>query len=86
MSIKLTEDAAATAVYLAKLEEHFIKETREAESLEELRELVSSFVLEHYQHELDMASIRLRGGRACDPRLAEEAEAIKARIAEIRKQ
>ena len=86
MPIKLTEDEAATAVYLAKLEEHYIKEIREAESLEKLRELVSSFVLEHYQHELDMAAIRLLGDKPRERGLAEEAEAIKARIAEIRKQ
>jgi len=64
MATKLNEDAAAVAVYLAKLEGHHIPGIREAKSLEDLRELVSFFVIEHHQHELDMAAIRLAGPAA----------------------
>ena len=86
MSNELTKDAATVARYLAKLEGHYIPVIREAESLEELRELVSFFALEHYQHELDMAALRLAGQTASRDQRLEAAEAIKARIAEIRKQ
>lgn len=86
MSNKLTPDAATMARYLAKLEGHYIPEMREAKSLEELRELVAFFVLEHYQHELDMACLRLAGLDTDRDQKLEAAEAIKARIAELREQ
>ena len=84
MATKLNEDAAAVAVYLAKLEGHHIPGIREAKSLEDLRELVSFFVIEQHQHELDMAAIRLAGPAATKDERQEAAEAIKTRIAEIR--
>jgi hypothetical protein len=50
----------ALAAYPAKLEGYISEIRGEANGLEDLREQVSFFVLEHYQHELDMAAIRLR--------------------------
>lgn len=86
MSNKPTSDAATVARYLAKLEGHYIPGIREAKSLEELRELMAYFVLEHYQHELDMAALRLAGLDANRDQRLEAAEAIKAEIAELREQ
>lgn len=80
----ITKDAATSAAYLAKLEEHYIPGIREAKSLDELKELVSFFVLEHYQHELDMAALRLAGPNVSREAQLEAAEAIKAKIAEVR--
>ncbi|MDM7911742.1 MAG: hypothetical protein QUS09_01455, partial [Methanotrichaceae archaeon] len=76
MSNKPTSDAATVARYLAKLEGHYIPGIREAKSLEELRELMAYFVLEHYQHELDMAALRLAGLDASRDQRLEAAEAI----------
>lgn len=86
MTNKLTHDAATVARYLAKLEGHYIPGIREAKSIDELRELFSFFVLEHYKHELDTASLRLAGLDADRDQRLEAAEAIKARIAELREQ
>ncbi len=86
MSNELTKDAAGVARYLAKLEGHYIPGIREAKTLEELRELMAYCVLEHYENELDMAALRLAGPDASRDQRLEAAEAIKARIAEIRKQ
>jgi hypothetical protein len=86
MTTELNVDAATVAAYLAKLEGHYIPGIREAKSQEDLRELVSFFVLEHYQHELDMAALRMAGTTATKDERLEAAEAIKARIAEIRKE
>ena len=57
---------------------------KEAKTLEELREHVAFFMLEHYQHELDMASIRLAGSGATQDRILDATEAIKAEIQNIR--
>jgi hypothetical protein len=51
MSIRLNNDAATVAVYLAMLEDNFITQIKEAKTLEELREHVAFFMLEHYQHD-----------------------------------
>jgi hypothetical protein len=86
MSNELTKDAATVAAYLAKMEGErgYIERIRTAPTLEELRELVAFFVLEAYQHELDMTALRLAGPNATRDQRLEVAEAIKARIAEQR--
>jgi len=58
MSIKINDDATLTGIYLAKLE-NFITKVMEAKTIEEMKELLSVILKEHYQHELDMAAIRL---------------------------
>ena len=72
----LSEDAAATAIYLAKLES-ILREIQEPKA--ELH----SFLIEHYQHELDMASIRLAGPNANKDQMLAAAETIKAAIEEV---
>jgi len=68
------EDAAATAVYLSKLS-GIIRENEETP--------MHTFLIEHYQHELDLASIRLAGPKATKSQILKTAEVIKAAIEEI---
>ncbi len=80
MSIKINDDATATAVYLSKIEDYLSK-VKEAKTIEALKELLNGFLIEHYQHELDMAAIRLAAATPAsrDQRL-EAADSIKAQI------
>ena len=78
----LSEDATATAIYLVKLES-ILREIQEAKTPEELMSPIHSFALEHYQHELDMASIRLAGPNANKDQMLAAAETIKAAIEEV---
>ena len=78
MTIKINDDATATAVYLAKIED-YLSRIKEAKTTEDLKELLNEFLNEHYQHELDMAAIRLAASTPAsrDQRL-EAADVIKA--------
>lgn len=71
-SLTEAEDAAATAVYLVKIG----KMIREVSPMH-------SFLLEHYQHELDLAAIRLAGPKANKTQIRESAELIKGAVEEI---
>jgi hypothetical protein len=71
-SLTQAEDAAATAVYLVKIGS-MIREVSP----------MHSFLLEHYQHELDLAAIRLAGPKATKSQIREVAEVIKAAIEEL---
>ena len=72
----LSEDAAATTVYLAKI----CSILRE---IQEPKTELHSFLIEHYQHELDMGAIRLAGPKATKTQMLQAAEAIKPAIEEL---
>ena len=73
----LSVDAASTAVFLVKLE-NILRD------LEEQKSPLHSFLLEFYQHELDMAAIRLAGPKSTKAQRLEAAELIKAAVSELK--